>query len=69
MELLDDAVQQEFDRIESSLQNPYSLSFDQKILKVAWKKVAEFIADSGGSYHFGNATCKRRWLERHPDQK
>jgi hypothetical protein len=69
LELLDDAVQQEFDRIESSLQNPYSLSLDQKILKVAWKKVAEFIADSGGSYHFGNATCKRRWLERHPDQK
>ncbi|CAN9303932.1 unnamed protein product [Alternaria alternata] len=69
LELLDDAVQQEFDRIESSLQNPYSLSFDQKIQKVAWKKVAEFIADSGGSYHFGNATCKRRWLERHPDQK
>ncbi|CAN9277296.1 unnamed protein product [Alternaria alternata] len=69
LELLDDAVQQEFDRIESSLQNPCSLSFDQKIQKVAWKKVAEFIADSGGSYHFGNATCKRRWLERHPDQK
>ncbi|KAG9187725.1 sulfate adenylyltransferase (ADP) / ATP adenylyltransferase [Alternaria panax] len=66
LELLDEIVQQEFDRIESNLQNPYSLSYDQKILKVAWKKVAEFIADNGGSYHFGNATCKRRWLERNP---
>ncbi|CAG5178055.1 uncharacterized protein ALTATR162_LOCUS8512 [Alternaria atra] len=69
LELLDESVQQEFDRIESNLQNPYSISFDQKISKVAWKKVAEFIADNGGSYHFGNATCKRRWLERNPARK
>jgi len=69
LQLLNETVQQEFDRIESNLQNPYSLSFEQKILKVAWKKVAEFIADNGGSYHFGNATCKRKWLERNHDRK
>ncbi len=69
LELLDEIVQQEFDRIESHLQNPYSLRIEQKILKVAWKKVAEFIAENGGSYHFGNATCKRKWLERNQGQK
>ncbi|KAI4692588.1 hypothetical protein J4E81_007004 [Alternaria sp. BMP 2799] len=69
LQLLNETVQQEFDRIESNLQNPYSLSFEQKILKVAWKKVAEFIADNGGSYHFGNATCKRKWLERNHGRK
>ncbi|QSZ30486.1 hypothetical protein DSL72_000040 [Monilinia vaccinii-corymbosi] len=31
--------------------------------KVAWKKVAEYIADNGGSYRFGYATCRKRWLK------
>ncbi|TAQ85730.1 hypothetical protein B7494_g5954 [Chlorociboria aeruginascens] len=31
--------------------------------RVPWKKVAEYIADNGGSYHFGNATCRKRWDE------
>ncbi|TVY44714.1 hypothetical protein LOCC1_G003071 [Lachnellula occidentalis] len=26
--------------------------------KVPWKSVAEYIANNGGSYHFGNATCR-----------
>jgi len=29
--------------------------------KVPWKQVAEYIANNGGSYHFGNATCRKRW--------
>jgi hypothetical protein len=29
--------------------------------KVPWKLVAEYIANNGGSYHFGNATCRKRW--------
>ncbi|CAI7654855.1 unnamed protein product [Penicillium viridicatum] len=33
--------------------------------KVSWKKVAEHIWASGGSYHFGNATCKKKWCEIH----
>lgn len=31
--------------------------------KVPWKKVADYIWENGGSYHFGNATCKKRWLK------
>ncbi|KGO71445.1 hypothetical protein PITC_051300 [Penicillium italicum] len=31
--------------------------------KVSWKKVAEHIWVNGGSYHFGNATCKKKWCE------
>ncbi|KAJ5210121.1 hypothetical protein N7491_009932 [Penicillium cf. griseofulvum] len=31
--------------------------------KVSWKKVAEHIWGNGGSYHFGNATCKKKWCE------
>lgn len=31
--------------------------------KVSWKKVAEHIWANGGSYHFGNATCKKKWCE------
>ena len=28
-----------------------------------WKEVAEYIVRNGGSYHFGNATCKKKWDE------
>ncbi|KAF1833808.1 hypothetical protein BDW02DRAFT_648109 [Decorospora gaudefroyi] len=69
IELLNKTVQHEFDRIEGNLQNPYSVSFDQKLSKVPWKKVAEYINDNGGTYHFGNSTCKRKWLELHPGRK
>ncbi|KAI9806091.1 MAG: hypothetical protein M1833_004498 [Piccolia ochrophora] len=33
----------------------------KKPLKMPWKKVAGYIAQHGGSYHFGNATCKKKW--------
>ncbi|TVY43091.1 hypothetical protein LSUB1_G001238 [Lachnellula subtilissima] len=33
--------------------------------KVPWKSVAEYIANNGGSYHFGNATCRKRWDDLH----
>ncbi|KAL4883760.1 hypothetical protein BJY04DRAFT_216100 [Aspergillus karnatakaensis] len=29
--------------------------------KIPWKKVAQYIRSHGGSYHFGNATCKKKW--------
>ncbi|KAK4243773.1 hypothetical protein C7999DRAFT_17914 [Corynascus novoguineensis] len=32
-------------------------------VKVPWKKVAEYIVAHGGSYHFGNSTCRKRWDE------
>ncbi|KAK4201940.1 hypothetical protein QBC40DRAFT_347493 [Triangularia verruculosa] len=31
--------------------------------KVPWKKVAEYIVQSGGTYLFGNSTCRKRWDE------
>ncbi|KAK0666518.1 hypothetical protein QBC41DRAFT_348699 [Cercophora samala] len=31
--------------------------------KVPWKKVAEYIVQNGGSYHFGNSTCRKKWDE------
>lgn len=35
----------------------------QRLAKLSWKRVAEYIAESGGSYHFGNSTCKKKWAE------
>ncbi|KAI9779756.1 MAG: hypothetical protein M1816_003425 [Peltula sp. TS41687] len=32
-------------------------------LKIPWKQVAEYIAKNGGSYHFGNATCRKKYDE------
>ncbi|OAL65983.1 hypothetical protein A7C99_3086 [Trichophyton rubrum] len=31
--------------------------------KISWKQVGEYIWKRGGSYHFGNATCKKKWAE------
>ncbi|KAJ4303944.1 hypothetical protein N0V88_001545 [Collariella sp. IMI 366227] len=39
------------------------LSGDINPSKVPWKKVAEYIIGHGGSYHFGNSTCRKRWDE------
>lgn len=36
---------------------------DLKTAKIPWKKVAEYIVNNGGSYHFGNSTCRKRWDE------
>ncbi|KAH8673542.1 hypothetical protein BX600DRAFT_433163 [Xylariales sp. PMI_506] len=32
-------------------------------LKISWKQVADYIVNHGGSYQFGNATCRKRWDE------
>ncbi|KKF92628.1 hypothetical protein CFO_g5020 [Ceratocystis platani] len=31
--------------------------------KIPWKRVAEYILQNGGSYLFGNATCRKKWDE------
>ncbi|KAL3419603.1 hypothetical protein PVAG01_08101 [Phlyctema vagabunda] len=31
--------------------------------RMPWKLVAEYIASHGGSYHFGNSTCRKKWDE------
>ena len=36
--------------------------FDDKP-RIPWKQVAEYIANNDGSYHFGNATCRKKWDE------
>ncbi|KAI5928483.1 hypothetical protein F4810DRAFT_705425 [Camillea tinctor] len=36
---------------------------DSSSTKVPWKQVADYITDHGGSYHFGNATCRKKWDE------
>ncbi|KAF2823464.1 hypothetical protein CC86DRAFT_299202 [Ophiobolus disseminans] len=61
IELLKQCVQQELDRIDANHHS--SLGYDQRLGKVQWKKVADFIHANGGSYHFGNSTCKRKWTE------
>ncbi|GKZ34829.1 hypothetical protein AbraIFM66950_005225 [Aspergillus brasiliensis] len=38
---------------------------DNQLPKVSWKRVAQYIRAHGGSYHFGNATCKKKWCEIH----
>jgi hypothetical protein len=35
----------------------------QRLNKVSWKKVGEYILEHGGSYRFGNSTCKKKWIE------
>lgn len=32
-------------------------------VKVPWRHIADYIANNGGSYHFGNATCRKKWDE------
>ncbi|KAI0408601.1 hypothetical protein F4802DRAFT_604842 [Xylaria palmicola] len=36
---------------------------DKTSAKVPWKQVATYIYEHGGSYHFGNATCRKKWDE------
>ncbi|KAI0025021.1 hypothetical protein F4780DRAFT_775492 [Xylariomycetidae sp. FL0641] len=31
--------------------------------QISWKRVGQYIADHGGSYHYGNTTVKRKWDE------
>jgi hypothetical protein len=65
IELLEVFVMQDLDRIDSN--NHQSLSYDQRLAKVQWKKVADSIHANGGTYHFGNSTCKRKWQELSPN--
>ncbi|KAI1426959.1 hypothetical protein F5Y12DRAFT_783541 [Xylaria sp. FL1777] len=36
---------------------------DKTSSKVPWKQVATYIYEHDGSYHFGNATCRKKWDE------
>ncbi|KAJ5899896.1 hypothetical protein N7495_004640 [Penicillium taxi] len=47
----------------SSPHSPLPDSTGHQPPKVSWKKVAQYIWAHGGSYQFGNATCKKKWCE------
>jgi hypothetical protein len=64
IELLTELVMQDLHRIDTA--NNHALGYDHRLAKVQWKKVANAIRAHGGSYHFGNSTCKRKWQELHP---
>ncbi|KAI1121570.1 hypothetical protein F5Y10DRAFT_282387 [Nemania abortiva] len=36
---------------------------DRNSARVPWKQVAAYIYEHDGSYHFGNATCRKKWDE------
>ncbi|KAJ8120743.1 hypothetical protein ONZ43_g2629 [Nemania bipapillata] len=36
---------------------------DRTSARVPWKQVAAYIYEHDGSYHFGNATCRKKWDE------
>ncbi|PGH16355.1 hypothetical protein AJ80_05205 [Polytolypa hystricis UAMH7299] len=38
-------------------------SGETRLPRISWKQVGEYIWKNGGSYHFGNATCKKKWTE------
>jgi hypothetical protein len=33
--------------------------------KIPWKKVSDYIVANGGSYQFGNATCRKKWVQEY----
>ncbi|CRK07889.1 hypothetical protein HYQ45_003571 [Verticillium longisporum] len=41
----------------------YAKEAENGRMKVPWKQVAEYIQQKGGSYLFGNATCRKKWDE------
>lgn len=54
-------MESELDRLDDAYYSQSSK--EQRLAKISWKKVADFIAANGGSYHFGNSTCKKKWTE------
>lgn len=58
--LLKHYVQEEFDKLDVT--QP-SLETKQMPDKVPWMKIVETIATTGGSYKFGAATAKKKWIE------
>ena len=58
--LLKRYVQEEFEKLDVT--QP-SLEAERKPDKVPWMKVVDLIATNGGTYKFGAATAKKKWLE------
>ncbi|KAH7078382.1 hypothetical protein FB567DRAFT_631722 [Paraphoma chrysanthemicola] len=62
--LMNQYVQAELDRIDAH--QHVALGYEQRLAKVPWKKITDKIHANGGTYHFGNATCKRKYIQLHP---
>ncbi|PSN63206.1 hypothetical protein BS50DRAFT_591389 [Corynespora cassiicola Philippines] len=60
VKLLREIVLEEMDRTDDGTR---ALSRKQLASKLSWKKIADYIAENGGTYHFGNSTCKKKWVE------
>jgi hypothetical protein len=58
--LLKTYVQEELDKLDVT--HPH-LDKKQKVDKVSWMKIIDSIATTGGTYRFGAATAKKKWLE------
>ncbi|KAJ4362207.1 hypothetical protein N0V95_001451 [Ascochyta clinopodiicola] len=58
--LLKHYVQEEFDKLDVT--HP-CLETKQKPDKIPWMKIVETIATSGGTYKYGAATAKKKWVE------
>ncbi|KAK2758669.1 hypothetical protein FQN54_003359 [Arachnomyces sp. PD_36] len=69
MQLLCEAVEKYTQSIEATRagygpRQPEALSDSEtRCPRIPWKLVGEYIWKNGGSYHFGNATCKKKWEE------
>lgn len=67
LQLLREAVRRYTQSIESTQtkyephQGESPSDANPKCPRVPWKLVGEYIWNNGGSYHFGNATCKKKW--------
>ncbi|KAH7126835.1 hypothetical protein B0J11DRAFT_505558 [Dendryphion nanum] len=64
--LLKTSVRMELDKLDDACYRQSTR--EQKLVKLSWKRVAEYIIENGGSYHFGNSTCKKKWAEIDPDR-
>ncbi|KAF1959021.1 hypothetical protein CC80DRAFT_502902 [Byssothecium circinans] len=58
--LLQEDVEQQLD----SFADIYpTLSRTARLSKMSWKRTSAYIVEHGGSYAFGNATCKKKWAD------
>lgn len=60
LRLMEESVKQQLDSLDIGYD---SASRSARLQKISWKKVAEYILNHGGTYFFGNATCKKKWVE------
>jgi hypothetical protein len=63
VELLLEAVEGHNHPSQANVIGHGSNDSSMKVNKISWKNVAKYIKNNGGSYLYGNATCKKKWNE------